>query len=372
VRTSAPTRLFAVVAAGVGHTEEVVLMVASVGYAALAAKGPLERFEFSRREPGPSDVLIDIEFCGICHSDLHFVDNDWGASSYPLVPGHEIVGRVTETGSDVTRLRPGDRVGIGCLVDSCRKCSACLAGEEHVCTRLTTTYGGIDRKTGLPTYGGYSSNYVVDEHFALSIPEHLEPAAAAPLLCAGITTYSPLRHWQVQSGQRVGVVGLGGLGHMAIKFAKAFGAEVVVLTTSPAKADDARRLGADDVVLSTDRAQMKQYTGALDFLLDTVSANHNLNSELHLLRRDGTLCLVGVPEAPSPVAATSLTMGRRRLAGSAIGGIPETQEMLDFCAEHKITSDIELVGVADIGEAFERMSRGHVRYRSVIDLSTLD
>ncbi|HVV29390.1 MAG TPA: NAD(P)-dependent alcohol dehydrogenase [Mycobacteriales bacterium] len=347
-------------------------MVASHGYAFFEQGGAPQPFSFERRDPGPQDVVIDITHCGICHSDKHFVDNDWKASKYPLVPGHEIIGTVREVGAAVTGFQPGDLAGIGCLVDSCRECEPCRQGQEQACEqRGTATYNGVERGTGRPTYGGYSNNYVVDERFALRIPATIDPAAAAPLLCAGITTYSPLRHWGVEAGQTVGVVGLGGLGHMAVKFASAFGARVVLFTTSPGKADDARRLGADEVVVSTERSSMKTLRGSLDFILDTVSAPHDLNSYLALLRRDATMCLVGMPESPSPVAAAMLVGGRKRLAGSAIGGLPETQEMLDFCGSHGIASDIEQIAVDGIADAHERMVRGDVKYRFVIDMGTL-
>ena len=344
----------------------------SFGYAALAEGAELTPYEFERREPGPGDVALDLLYCGICHSDLHFINNDWGFSRYPLVPGHEIVGQVRSIGSDVTKFAVGDLAAIGCLVDSCRTCLACRAGEEQACVAgPTPTYGGTERGTRSPTYGGYSVNYVVREEFALKVPAALDPSATAPLLCAGITTYSPLRHWGVAAGDRVGVVGLGGLGHMAVKFAAAMGAEVVLLTTSRAKEADARRLGAHEVVFSSDEAQMRQHRGSLKFMLDTVSAPHDINRELSLVARDGTLCLVGMPDQPAPIAASALVSGRKQLAGSAIGGLIETQEMLDFCAENGIAADVEVVGIGDVQRAFERMERGQVRYRSVIDLGTL-
>jgi alcohol dehydrogenase (NADP+) len=338
----------------------------------MEAGGILVPFEFSRRDAGPRDVLLEVTHCGVCHSDLHYVNNDWGYSRYPLVPGHEIVGRVVSVGEEVTKVRPGEVAAIGCIVDSCRECAACKDGEEQDCAqRPTLTYGDTERGSDRPTYGGYSANYVVDEHFALRVPDALDPAAAAPLLCAGITTYSPLRRWQVGPGTRVGVVGLGGLGHMAIKFAAAFGAEVVVLTTSPDKVEDARALGASDVVVSSDRPQMKAHRASLDFILDTVSAPHDVAAELALLRNDGTLCLVGMPDAPMSVPATALVSGRKRLAGSAIGGIEQTQEMLEFCGARGIGADVELIGVDDIEGAYARMAAGKVRYRSVIDLTSL-
>ena len=345
----------------------------SFGYAALDAGARLTPFEFERREPGPGDVVLDLLYCGMCHSDLHFVNNDWGYSRYPLVPGHEIVGRVRSIGPEVTRFGVGDLAAVGCLVDSCRTCPACTAGEEQACVEgATPTYGGVERGTRTPTYGGYSVNYVVREEFALTVPAALEPSATAPLLCAGITTFSPLRHWGVAAGDRVGVVGLGGLGHMAVKLAAAMGAEVVLLTTSRSKEADARRLGAHDVVFSDDPAQMREHRGSLSFVLDTVSAAHDINAELSLVARDGTLCLVGMPDAPASISAAALVPGRKQLAGSSIGGLVETQEMLDFCAEHAIAADVEVIGIADVQDAFERMVRGQVRYRSVIDISTLE
>jgi uncharacterized zinc-type alcohol dehydrogenase-like protein len=344
----------------------------SFGYAALDGGAELTPYHFERREPGPGDVVLDILYCGICHSDLHFINNDWGYSQFPLVPGHEIVGRVRSVGSDVTKFGVGDLAAIGCLIDSCRACPACRAGEEQACVEgPTPTYGGVERGVRVPTYGGYSVDYVVREEFALTVPAALDPSAAAPLLCAGITTFSPLRHWKIAPGDRVGVVGLGGLGHMAVKLAAAMGAEVVLLTTSRAKEADARRLGAHDVVFSDDKAQLRTHRGSLGFVLDTVSATHDINAELSLVARDGTLCLVGMPDAPTPIAASALVIGRKQLAGSSIGGIVETQEMLDFCAEHGIAADVEVVAITDVQRAFERMVRGQVRYRSVIDVATL-
>jgi uncharacterized zinc-type alcohol dehydrogenase-like protein len=348
-------------------------MIESHGYAAKEQGASLSPFAFERRTPGPRDVLIDILHCGICHSDLHFVNNDWGFTTYPVVPGHEIIGRVREVGDEVTTFEPGDLAGIGCLVDSCRSCGPCNASEEQACEkRATPTYGGVERGSSLPTYGGYSNNYVVDERFTLRIPPQLDPAAAAPLLCAGITTYSPLRHWGIGAGHSVGVVGLGGLGHMAVKLGRAFGARIVLFTTSPGKAEDATKLGADEVVVSTDKAAMREHAGTLDFIIDTVSAAHNVDKELHLLRRDGTLCLVGMPETPMEISAASLVSGRKRLAGSAIGGLQETQEMLDFCATNGIAADIENIAVTEIDEAYDRMLRNDIKYRFVIDLATLD
>jgi len=342
-------------------------------FAAFSPTSPLGPHTITRRAPGPTDVAIDIEFCGVCHSDLHFVKGDWGEIPYPAIPGHEIVGHVTSVGSGVTKFAIGNAVGVGCMVDSCRTCSSCRDGLENYCaTGFTGTYMGVDRHTGGPTYGGYSTAITVDQAFVLAMPENLDLAAAAPLLCAGITTYSPLRHWNVGPGQKVGVVGIGGLGHMAIKLAAAMGAEVIVFTTSPGKAGDARTLGAQDVVISTDAEQMKKYAGQLDFILNTVAASHNLDGYINCLRRDGTLCLVGVPAAPhaSP-GVMGLIWSRRNIAGSLIGGLPETQEMLDFCGKHGITSDIELIPMHGINTAYERMLRSDVKYRFVIDMASL-
>jgi alcohol dehydrogenase (NADP+) len=343
------------------------------GYAAARAGSPLAPFAFERRTPGPSDVLIDILFCGVCHSDLHQVRDEWGGGLFPMVPGHEIVGRVAQTGTEVTRLAPGDLVGVGCMVDSCGHCSDCVEGLEQFCQNtLTLTYNSPDPVSGGSTYGGYSSRIVVDEHFVLRVSEKLDPAAAAPLLCAGITTYSPLRHWEVGPGQRVGVVGLGGLGHMGIKFAHAMGAGVTLFTTSPGKAEDARRLGADEVIVSRNAEEMSRHSRRFDFILDTVAVPHDLDAYLTMLKRDGTLCLVGAPDSPHPSPAVfKLILGRRSIAGSPIGGIRETQEMLDFCAEKGIASDTEVIPMQGINEAYERMLRSDVKYRFVIDLATL-
>jgi uncharacterized zinc-type alcohol dehydrogenase-like protein len=347
-------------------------MTASRGYAAQTAKAPLAPFTFERRTPGPNDIQIAIAFCGVCHSDLHQVRDEWGGAIFPMVPGHEIVGRVTAVGSDVKKFAVGDLAGVGCLVDSCGTCDNCTDGEEQYCTTgAIFTYNSRDAQ-GEPTYGGYANDIVVDESFALTIPPALDLAGVAPLLCAGITTYSPLRHWQVKAGQKVGVVGLGGLGHMALKFAKAFGAHVVQFTTSPGKIEDAKRLGADEVVLSSKPAEMKKHANSFDFILDTVSAPHDIMQFLGLLKRNGTMTLVGVPEKPPVVHPFVLIGGRRSLAGSLIGGIAETQEMLDFCGQHGITADIELIAMKDINGAYERMLKGDVKYRFVIDLATLD
>ena len=346
-------------------------MTASRGYAALQAKATLAPFTFERRTPGPTDIRIEIAYCGVCHSDLHQVRDEWGGALFPMVPGHEIVGTVTAVGADVRKFKVGDRAGVGCLVDSCGTCANCADHEEQYCTNgATFTYNSKDKQGGL-TYGGYSNDIVVDEGFALTIPAGLDLAGVAPLLCAGITTYSPLRHWKVGPGQVVGVVGLGGLGHMALKFAKAFGAHVVQFTTSQAKVEDAKRLGADEVVLSNNAAQMKAQAGRFDFIIDTVSAPHDLNQFLGLLTRNGTMTLVGVPDKPPVVHPFMLIGGRRSLAGSLIGGLQETQEMLDFCGEHGITADIELIPMQAIETAYERMLKGDVKYRFVIDLATL-
>jgi uncharacterized zinc-type alcohol dehydrogenase-like protein len=344
----------------------------SRGWAALQAGGPMQPFAFERREPGARDVVLEITHCGVCHSDLHMVRDDWKVARFPVVPGHEIVGTVTAIGSEVTRFAVGDTAGIGCLIDSCRECPSCSDGQEQYCERRATgTYNDVERQGGLPTYGGYSDSYVVDQDFALKVPPTLDRAGAAPLLCAGITTWSPLKEWGVGPGTTVGVFGLGGLGHLGVKLACALGAHVVVFTTSTSKAAEATRLGAHDVVLSTDREQTKAWRGRLDFGLDTISAPHDLNGELLLLKRDATLCLVGMPEVPAQVSAMVLAGQRRRLTGSNIGGIRETQEMLDFCGERGITADTERIAIADIDAAYERMLRNDVKYRFVIDLATL-
>lgn len=342
-------------------------------YAAHSATTQLAPWTLKRRMPGTQDVDIEILYCGVCHSDLHAARSDWPGTVYPIVPGHEIVGRVTAVGAGVRRFRPGQLVGVGCLVDSCRKCASCADGLEQYCERGSIgTYNAPDKYSGGMTYGGYSTRIVVDEAFVLRIPETLDPAAAAPLLCAGITTYSPLRHWKVQPGMAVGVVGLGGLGHMAVKLAKAMGARVALFTTSPAKAEDARRLGAEEVVVSTDRAQMKAQSRRFDLILDTVAASHELDIYLRALKRDGTLVLIGVPDKPHAAPNVgNLVFQRRSIAGSLIGGIAETQEMLDFCAAHGIASDIELIPMQQINEAYERMLRSDVRYRFVIDMASL-
>jgi len=341
-------------------------------YAAQAATTPLAPFEIVRREPGPQDVEIEILFCGVCHSDLHQARNEWHNTVYPCVPGHEIVGRVTKVGASVTKFKIGDLTGVGCMVDSCRTCANCLAGQEQYCLSFPVlTYNGTDKALGGMTLGGYSTSIVVDQAFVLRIPKGLDPAAAAPLLCAGITTYSPQRHWKVGPGKKVGIVGLGGLGHMGVKFAKALGAQVVLFTTSPGKVEDGRRLGAHEVVISTDETQMKKHQGSFDFILDAVSAQHDVNAYLTQLKLDATLCLVGAPEHPLPVSAFHLLLPRRNFAGSAIGGVAETQEMLDFCAKHGFASDIEIIPIQKINEAYARLLKQDVRYRFVIDMASL-
>ena len=333
---------------------------------------PLAPFLLRRRDPLPNDVVIDILFCGVCHSDIHQARDEWGGSIFPMVPGHEIVGKVAEVGNQVRKWKTGDTVGVGCFVDSDRVCEACKAGEEQYCeTGMTPTYNGYERDGKTPTYGGYSTAITVDENYVLRIPEGIPLDGAAPLLCAGITTYSPLRHFGVKAGDKVAVVGLGGLGHMGVKLAKAMGANVTVLSHSPGKREDALRLGADDFLATKDPAVFEKNAGRFDFILDTVSAKHDYNAYLGLLRRDGTMVLVGAPEEPAPLAAMQLLSKRRRLAGSAIGGIRETQEMLDFCASHGIASDVEVVPIQRINEAWDRTVRSDVRYRFVIDIESL-
>ncbi len=344
-------------------------------YAAHSATSPLAPFTIPRREPRPQDLQIQILFCGVCHSDLHQVRNEWeGAipTVYPVVPGHEIVGRVVKVGSAVKKFKEGDIAAVGCLVDSCRACPSCLDGDEAFCENgATFTYNSEDKVLAGVTYGGYSDSIVVDEYFALKVSPKLDLAATAPLLCAGITTYSPLRHWKVGKGQKVGIVGLGGLGHMGVKFAHAFGANVVLFTTSPNKSADAKRLGADEVVISKNPDEMLKHAGSFNFILDCVSAEHDLNAYIALLKRNGTLTLVGAPEKPLPVGAFNLIFGRHSLAGSAIGGLRETQEMLDFCADHNITSDIERISIQQINQAYDRLLKGDVKYRFVIDSASL-
>ena len=348
-------------------------MIPTAGYAAPSADAPFGPFTFDRRDTGAHDVRIDILFCGVCHSDLHTARGEWPGTVYPCVPGHEIVGRVIEAGADVKGFRAGDLVGVGCMVDSCQHCASCAEGLEQYCENgMTGTYNGPDKHTGGVTYGGYSKTIVVNEKFVLRVSGTLDPAAAAPLLCAGITTWSPLRHWKVGKGHRVGVVGLGGLGHMAIKLAHALGAHVVLFTTSESKREDALRLGADEVVMSSDVAAMAAQSNSLDFIINTVAAPHSLDAFLVLLKRDGVMTLVGAPAEPHPSPAVfNLIMGRRRLAGSLIGGVAETQEMLDFCAEHGIVSDIEIIPIQQIDAAYERMLKSDVKYRFVIDMQSL-
>lgn len=341
-------------------------------YSAINSTSPLAPTSVARREPTPTDIEIEILYCGVCHSDLHQARNEWHNTVYPCVPGHEIVGRVKSTGPGVTRFKVGDLAAVGCMVDSCGVCPECRDHLEQFCEKgATWTYNGTDKYTGGPTFGGYSESIVVNEDFALRVPANLDLAGVAPLLCAGITTYSPLRHWKVGPGKKVGVIGLGGLGHMAVKFASAFGAHVVLFTTSPNKKDDALRLGAHEVVLSRNPEEMAAHAGSFDFILDCVSAEHDLNAYLQLLKRDGTLTLVGVPEKPLPIASFNLILGRRRLSGSPIGSIPETQEMLDFCGEHEITSDIEIIPIQKVNEAYERLLKQDVKYRFVIDMASL-
>jgi alcohol dehydrogenase (NADP+) len=342
-------------------------------YSAASASSPLVPTTVPRRNPGENDVQIKILFCGICHSDLHQVRNEWSAmpTVYPCVPGHEIVGRVTNVGSAVTSFKPGDLAAVGCLVDSDGNCQECQVGLEQFCPNMTLTYNSPDVHLGGFTYGGYSDSIVVKEHFVLRVPSNLNLAAAAPLLCAGITTYSPMRHWGVTKGKRVGVVGLGGLGHMAIKFAHAFGAHVVVFTTSPNKKEDALRLGADDVVISRNTHEMNKHKGSFDFILDAVSAEHDINAYIQLLGRDGNITLVGAPPKPLAVPAFSVLFNRRSLSGSVIGSIAETQEMLDFCGKHNITADVEVIPIQKVNEAYERLSNADVKYRFSIDMASL-
>lgn len=343
-------------------------------YAAHSATSALESDNINRRDITPSDVQIDILFCGVCHSDLHTVRDEWAEfmpTTYPCVPGHEIIGRVTAVGSEVSNYKEGDLVGVGCLVDSDHTCPSCKVDMEQFCPEGVFTYNGPDKHLGGVTYGGYSESIVVDEFFVLKVPENLDPAGAAPLLCAGITTYSPLRHWNVTEGKKVGVVGLGGLGHMGVKFARAFGAHVVVFTTSESKVEDALRLGAHEVVNSRNSEEMMKHAGSFHFILDTVSADHDINPYIHLLGMDGNLTLVGAPDKPLPLVSMGLLFGRKSVSGSLIGGIAETQEMLDFCGEHGITSDVEVIPIQKINEAYERMLKSDVKYRFSIDMTSL-
>jgi uncharacterized zinc-type alcohol dehydrogenase-like protein len=341
-------------------------------YAAVSAKTPLAPFSIERREPGPNDVLIEILFCGVCHSDVHQARDEWGGSTFPMVPGHEIVGRVRQVGAKVTRFKSGDLAGVGCMVDSCRSCDPCRRGLEQFCEKgAAFTYNSTEMDRATPTYGGYSTEIVVAEKFALNIPAGLDLAGAAPLLCAGITTYSPLRQWNCKKGDRVGVVGLGGLGHMAVKLAASMGAEVTMLSTSRSKEADARRLGASGFEVTKDEKTFKKLAGRFDLIVDTISAPHDYNKYLGMLRVQGAMVVVGVPPEPTPVAAFSLISGNRRLAGSLIGGIAQTQEMLDYCAVQEIVADVEVIPVQKINEAYDRMVRGDVRYRFVIDVASL-
>ncbi len=345
-------------------------MLKTPAYAAQNAKAPLAPFAVERREPRANEVLIDILYCGVCHSDVHQARDEWGGAIFPMVPGHEIVGRVSQVGSAVTRFKAGDAVGVGCFVDSCRDCPTCAKGEEQYCNNLAVTYNGRE-KDGTPTYGGYSTRITVDEKYVLRVPDSLPLDRAAPLLCAGITTYSPLRHYGLKAGDKLAVVGLGGLGHMGVKFGKAMGAEVTVLSTSPSKREDAMKLGATHFAATSDKETFTKLASHFDFILDTVSAPHDYNAYLNLLKVDGTMILVGAPDAPTPLLAFPLLMRRRKLGGSLIGGIRETQEMLDFCAQHNVASDIELIPIQKINEAYERMLKSDVRYRFVIDTASL-
>jgi uncharacterized zinc-type alcohol dehydrogenase-like protein len=343
-------------------------------YSAASATSPLASTVIVRRDPTETDVQIDILFCGICHSDLHMARNEWSGvlpTVYPCVPGHEIVGRVTKVGSAVTKFKAGDLAGVGCLVDSDGTCAACKEGLEQFCPNMVLTYGFPDKHTGGTTYGGYSESIVVDERFVVHIPANLNLAAAAPLLCAGITTYSPMHHWGVTAGKKVGIMGLGGLGHMGVKFAHALGAHTVVFTTSTSKVDDALRLGADEVVLSRDANAMQKHAGSFDFILNTISADHDINPYIQLLGRDGNMTLVGAPEKPLSLNSFGLIFGRKSVSGSPIGGLAETQEMLDFCGKHGITSDVEVIAIQQVNEAYERLLKSDVKYRFSIDMASL-
>jgi uncharacterized zinc-type alcohol dehydrogenase-like protein len=349
-------------------------MYNSKAYSVSSATSPFASTTIARRDPTPHDVQIEILFCGVCHSDLHQARNEWSGimpTVYPCVPGHEIVGRVTKVGSSVTKFKSGDLAAVGCMVDSDRTCPECQAGLEQFCPNFTLTYNFPDKHLGGVTYGGYSDSIVVDERFVLKVPASLDLAGAAPLLCAGITTYSPMRHWGVTKGKKVGVVGLGGLGHMAVKFSHALGAHTVVFTTSASKKDDALRLGADEVVLSRNADEMAKHAGSFDFILDAVAADHDINALLQLLRRDGNLTMVGAPDKPLALAVFALIMGRRSLSGSPIGGLPETQEMLDFCGKHNITADVEVIPIQKVNEAYERLLKSDVKYRFSIDMASL-
>ena len=341
-------------------------------YGAQDKDADLKQIDIERREVKDKDVKIQITYCGVCHSDIHTVRNDWGGSKYPVVPGHEIIGKVVEVGNQVSNFKEGDLVGVGCMVDSCRECDPCKNDLEQFCeTGMVGTYNGKDKHLGGHTFGGYSEMIVVEEHFVLSIPKNLDEKSVAPLLCAGITTYSPLRHWNVQEGDKVGVIGLGGLGHMGIKLAHAMGAKVVMITTSPKKAEDAKRLGADEVLISKDEKAMKKHANSFDFLLNTVPVKHDINPYLALLKIDATMVMVGAIEPLEPMHGGSLIMGRKRVAGSLIGGIKETQEMLDFCGEHNVVSDVEVIDMQNINDAYERVVNSDVKYRFVIDMESL-
>jgi uncharacterized zinc-type alcohol dehydrogenase-like protein len=347
-------------------------MIPAKGYAALSATTPLTPYSFERRNPRPNDVRFEIMYCGVCHSDIHQVRDEWNGSIFPMVPGHEIVGKVVEVGSAVKRFKKGDLAAVGCLVDSCRECENCKQGLEQYCrSGATGTYNSYERDGKTPTYGGYSNHIVVHEDFVLRVPANLRLEGVAPLLCAGITTYSPLRHWRVGKGHKIGILGLGGLGHMGVKFASAFGAEVTMLSTSPSKQADAKRLGAHKFLLTTDKENMKPFRGYFDFILDTVSATHDYEPYLKMLNTNGTHICVGIPPTPAKISEFLLIGNRRSIAGSMIGGLPETQEMLDFCADYNIVSDVEVIAMKDINQAYDRMLRGDVRYRFVIDMKTL-
>lgn len=347
-------------------------MTKTLAYAAQAATTPLTPFTFERREPGANDVQIEILYCGVCHSDIHQARNEWGGSMYPMVPGHEIVGKVTKIGKNVKKFKVGDLAAVGCMVDSCHKCGSCKDGLEQYCENgFVGTYNGLEKKTNELTYGGYSDKIVTKESFVLKVPKNLKLAAVAPLLCAGITTYSPLKHWKIKKGQRVGIVGLGGLGHMGVKFARAFGAHVTMITTSPDKKKDAKKLGAHDVIISKNEVEMEKAAGTFDFILNTIPSPHDVNPYVNLLKRDGVMTIVGCLEPLPRIQGAPLILGRKAIAGSVIGGIKETQEMLNFCSKHKIVSDIELIPIQKINEAYARMLKSDVKYRFVIDIASL-